>query len=86
MDPRYVLESQKSKAYGFLGQTHHLQLATQRERSELEPVPTEPESNEISAGSFNPLASNMLLSDSRRRFHRLRPWKLQGLQHHRLPC
>ena len=65
---------------------HSLQdkRASERERPKLESVPIEFGPNEITTGKLHPLASNMQLSDSRHRFHRLPPRKLQGLQHHGL--
>ena len=70
--------SQASRVYE---DSLQVQRSSERKCPELEPVPPEPGTNEVSTGSLQPLASYMQLPDSWSRFHRLRPWHLQGFQH-----
>ena len=84
MDSGDVMELSKSRSFKIPSNSFQDKRTSERERPKLESVPIKFGPNEITAGSLDPLASNMQLSDPRHRFQRLPPWKLQGLQRRRV--
>ena len=82
-----VMSWSKKKSFYFCFSQYPIsvQCPGKRELPQLGSLPLKSGANEITAGSLHPLASNMQLSDSWHRFHRLPPRQLQRLQHCRFP-